>query len=511
MDLRDYLRILRKRWRLVALCTLLGLAGAAVATIVATPQYSATARLFISARSGEDISSALQGGNFTQQRVKSYADVVTTAPVMKAVIDKLGLDTTPTELADEISVDNPLDTVLLNVTATDKSPEQATAIANSVAAQFTDVVRKLETPDGGGQPLVKATVVQQAAPPVAPVSPRPKINLALGLLVGLAIGVGVSVLRETLDTTVRSTEEVKEHTGAPLLGVVPEDPSTPRRPLVVEDPSTKNPRSEAYRQIRTNLQFLDVNTRLRTIVVTSAMPGEGKTTTVCNLAIAMAESGRRVILVEADLRRPRTADYFGLEGGVGVVNALLGQAEVEDLLQPWGRLPLEILPSGPIPPNPSELLGSQAMTDLINRLSARADVVLLDAPPLLPVTDASVLAAKEDGALLVTRHGFTRRDQLEAAAESLSQVGAKLLGTVVNRIPAKTGKYGYGYGYSYDYDYGTDANRPRLGGGAPGRTSYDTARRERIGADGSANGHAVDGASGGERESRLRRAAGRHR
>ncbi len=463
MDLHDYLRVLRKRWRLVTLCTLLALAGSATATLLTTPTYQATAQLFISAQAATDLSVATQGSNFALQRVTSYADIVASPMVTQPVIDELHLATTTAELAGQIKASNPPNTVLLNISVSDPDPRLARDITNAVAAQFTQVVKQLESPEGSGTALVKATVVQVADTPIAPVSPRKTVNLALGLLVGLAIGVGAAVLRETLDTTLKSPTEAKEASGAPVLGVVPEDPKTSERPLVTEAGGSASPRSEAYRQIRTNLQFVDVDRPVRTVVLTSAIPEEGKTTTACNLAIAMAEAGKRVVLMEADLRRPRTAEYFGLEGGVGVTNVLLGQTAPADVLQQWGRLPLWVLPSGPIPPNPSELLGSHQMATLLKTIGAEVDLVILDAPPLLPVTDAAVLATQCDGALLVARHGHTHRDQLAGAAAALQQVGAHLFGVIINRVPTRGGEgRGYGYAYGYGYGYSSSSGRPRL-------------------------------------------------
>lgn len=339
----------------------------------------------------------------------------------------------------------------VNGNVTDPDPARARDIANAVAEQFTHVVSALETPTGSATPLVKATVVKPATRPTTPVSPRPKVNLALGLLIGLAIGIGGAVLRDTLDTTVKSPAEVKELSGAPVLGIVPEDPHAKETPLLVDTTEDKSGRAESYRQIRTNLQFLGVDKATRTLVVTSAIPEEGKTTTACNIAIALVESGLRVILVEADLRRPRLAEYLGIEGAVGITSVLLGQATVADVIQTWGRQRLQVLPSGPIPPNPSELLGSRQMGTLIATLTTASDIVILDAPPLLPVTDAAVLASRCDGALVVARYGHTKRDQLAAAADALRKVGAAPLGVVLNRAPRKGVGYGYGYGYASGY------------------------------------------------------------
>ncbi len=467
MDLSHYALILRKRWRLIAVCVILAVGAAVLATIAATPMYQAQAQLFISAGNpSNDIVGANQGGQFTAQRVKSYADIVNTPPVVDPVIARLGLGESAEQLAGSITTTNPLDTVLLQVNVSSTGPKRARDIANAVAEQFTVVVGVLETPAGSKTPLVKATVVKPATQPTAPVSPRRKVNLALGLLLGLALGIGGAVLRDTLDTTIKTSAEAKELSGAPVLGLVPEDPHAKESPLLLSTSDDQSGRAESYRQIRTNLQFLGVDKATRALVITSAIPEEGKTTTACNIAIALAESGLRVILVEADLRRPRIAEYLGIEGAVGITSVLLGQATVADVLQTWGRQRLQVLPSGPIPPNPSELLGSRQMDELIATLTTASDIVILDAPPLLPVTDAAVLSSHCDGALVVARYGHTKRDQLAAAAEALRKVGAAPLGVVLNRTPRK----GAGYGYGYSSGYSSSHGRPTVLVSADGST-----------------------------------------
>ncbi len=484
MELSHYALIARKRWRLIAICVVLAVAAAVLATIATTPIYQAQSQLFISAGNPtNDISGANQGGQFTAQRVKSYADIVNTPPVVDPVITKLGLRVSAEQLAQSISTTNPLDTVLLQVNVTDPDSGRARDIANAVAQQFTVVVSRLETPTGSATPLVKATVVKAATRPTTPEAPRPKVNLALGLLIGLALGIGGAVLRDTLDTTVKTPAEAKELSGAPVLGIVPEDPHAKENPLLLSTSEDKSGRAESYRQVRTNLQFLGVDKATRTLVITSAIPEEGKTTTACNIAIAVAESGLRVILVEADLRRPRIAEYLGIEGAVGITSVLLAQATVADVIQTWGRQRLQVLPSGPIPPNPSELLGSRQMSELITKLSSASDIVILDAPPLLPVTDAAVLASRCDGALIVARYGHTRRDQLAAASEALRKVGAAPLGVVLNRVPRNGAGDGYGYGYGYGYgNYISSHNRPKVLTGVDGSTPMpDQASRHTTG------------------------------
>jgi non-specific protein-tyrosine kinase len=258
------------------------------------------------------------------------------------------------------------------------------------------------------------------------------------------------VVLEALDNTVKVPEDAQRVTGRPVVGVIAFDPDAKSNPLIV----TQHPhstRAEAFRQLRTNLQFVDIDTELRSLVVTSSVPNEGKTTTVCNLAITLSQTGTRVLLIEADLRRPRLAQYLGLDGSVGLTSVLVGTASVTDAVQRWGGSALDVLASGPLPPNPSELLASKAMADLLRRLEGNYDLVLLDAPPLLPVTDAAVVAAQTSGALLIARYGSTKRDQLARSAESLLEgVGARILGTVINMTP-KRGPDSYYYGYAYSY------------------------------------------------------------
>jgi capsular exopolysaccharide synthesis family protein len=448
VDVSDYLRVLRKRWKLITLCILLAVAAATAASLLPKPVYRAQAQLFVSTtQAASDAASGLnQGGQFAQQRVKSYADVINSPQVTQQVIQRLGLNLTPRQLAKKLSADAPLDTVLINVNATDTSPARARDIANAVAERFTNVATDLETPAGGGPSPVKVSVVRAADLPPSPVSPRKKLNIALGLLVGLAVGVGFAVLRETLDTSVKSVGDVQAILGLATLGVIGFDPRTPKHPLVVQD-KPDSPRAEAFRQLRTNLQFVDIDHSPRSIVVTSSLPEEGKSTTTCNLAIALAQAGLNVVLVEGDLRRPRLAEYLGIEGAVGVTDVLIGRAALEDVLQPWGSRGLEVLASGPTPPNPSELLGSHQMQQLIADLEELADLVLIDAPPLLPVTDAAVLSKVTSGAILVVRSGRTRREQVHRALETLQAVDAHVFGVVLNMAPTKgPDAYRYGYG-----------------------------------------------------------------
>jgi len=458
VELRDYVRVLRKQWRLIALCVLLAAGAAAVATMQATPQYRSAVTFFVSTPT-EDVSTTFAGGVFSQQRVRSYADIVAGPATAQAVAETIpGLDAA--ELAESITATVVPDTVLLEATVTDASPRRAQQIAQGLADRFPEVIKALERPEGGGDSPIKVSVVEQPTLPTDPVSPRPARNLALALGLGLLLGVGLAVVRETLDNTVKNPEDSLGAAGAATLGAIAYDPQASKKPLIVSD-SPRSVRSEAFRQLRTNLQFIQVDGPLRSLVLTSSVPKEGKSTTACNLAIAMAQTGVRVCLVEGDLRRPRIADYLGLESAVGMTDVLIGRVPLEDALQSWGGGMLEVLPSGPLPPNPSELLSSRSMDELMESLEHRFDLVLVDAPPLLPVTDGAILSTLTDGAVLCVRARSTRKDQLEQAVEVLRAVDAKILGVVLTMVPSKGPDAYQGYGHGYG-SYKSDERKPQM-------------------------------------------------
>ena len=471
MDIRDYLRVLRTRWRVIALFITLGLAAAAALVWTATPLYRATSQVFVSASAGngDSLSGINQGGQFAESRAKSYAQIIDSPMVTDPVIRTLELTTTSRALRKKISAEAQPNTVLLDIAVKDKEREQAQRIADAVAQQFVRVVAQLETPEGATDSLVKVTVVRPAELPASPVSPRPKLDILLGLLVGAAIGVTGALLRDALDRSVTTPDQVQDVLGLPTLGMIAYDGGATKKPLIVHvDPHS--PRAEAFRQLRTNLQFVDLDSPAKSIVVTSSIPQEGKSTTACNLAIALSQAGVDVILVEADLRRPRLASYLGTQEAIGLTDVLVGRTPVADVLQTWGPHGLRVLASGPRPPNPSELLGSDQMRLLLEDLEAQSDLVILDAPPLLPVTDAAVLAAISSGAILVVRSGKTTREQAGRAVEILEQVDAHIYGAVLNMLTIKDpASYGYGY---IGYGYGGGGAAPELPA-APGGSATE--------------------------------------
>jgi len=453
VELRDYLRIARRRWLLILGSVIATVAVAALVTSQTTPQYASTARVFISTTPSNS-SDAYQGGLFSEQRVTSYADVISGLELSQRVIDRLQLDMSAGALAEKINAAVVPDTVVLKITVTDPSPIQAQRINDGVVEQLKDFVGELETPPGGNVPLLKATVVDSPRLPDSPVSPQPVRNIGLALVLGLLLGFGLAVLREILDVTVKRIEDVPALAETPLLCALAFDNDVQARPLITALPSHA-PRAEAFRVLRTNLSFIDVDQASKAFVVTSSVPNEGKSTTAINAAIAMASAGQRVLLIDGDLRRPQVANLLSLEPAVGLTTVLVGMGEFDDSIQKHAPSGLDVLSAGRLPPNPAELLQSNAMRELLATARSRYDVTIIDGPPLLPVTDAAVMASQTDGAVLVVRHGRTTKDQLNGAVQRLLSVGSAPLGVIFNMIPiGRSSRYGYGDGYGYGYGYG---------------------------------------------------------
>ncbi len=388
-----------------------------------------------------------QGSSFAEKQMSSYAQVATSPLVLRPVITELDLGLTPAQLAKSVSAIVPSDTVILEIGVTRPRPDEASAIADAVARELSNVAARLSPERADGSQAVRATTVAPAVPPTDPSSPNVPRNLALGALLGLLLGIGMVMLRNVLDTKVRSEQDVRALTDSSILGVIAFDNGVPSHPVILrEDP--RSAAAEAIRRLRTNMQFIDVAERSRSIVISSSVPGEGKTTTAINLAVSMADAGAKVLLVDADLRRPSVAEYLGLEGSVGLTTVLIGKATLEDVVQPWAGTSLDILASGQLPPNPSEMLGSTAMRNLLEKATAVYDTVLIDSPPVLPVTDAAVLGRQVGGALIIAGMDRIHRPQLRETLESLDTAGCPVLGLVINKIARReVGAYVYERGY----------------------------------------------------------------
>lgn len=467
MELREYLLILRRNWLIITACALVGLLGGGIASMLARPTYMADTQLFVAIQGSGSIQELQQGNTFTQARVQSYVKTINTPLVLQPAIDALGLHITPQQLSSRVKASASLDTVLIDISVSDESPVQAAAIAKAIAESLISGVDSLEKPKTGGLSPVSISVITPATAPVSPASPNTRLNLIVGLLSGVAIGIIIAVAKTLLDTRIRGEVDLRQVTNAPLLAGITFSDEAVKKPLLTQT-NPQSPRAESFRQMRTNLQFANISAKAKTVMITSSVPGEGKSTTASNLAIAMAQAGHSVCLIDADLRRPMIGEYLGLDRSAGLTTALLGHGDINELLQPWGENSLYVLTSGQIPPNPSELLGSMEMKNLLQSLELAFDTVIIDAPPLLPVTDGAVLSQYVSGVVLVVGSQKVRQQDLAKSISALEMVGASILGCVLNRLPSKgADSYSYSYygqasGTSKLAESGSSGTRQRL-------------------------------------------------
>ncbi|MDO3400744.1 polysaccharide biosynthesis tyrosine autokinase [Mycolicibacterium neoaurum] len=457
MNFQDYVKVVRTRWVTVCVTILVCVLGALAYIFMTTPLYQASTRLFVSTTAGSTLAETYQGNRFSQERVISYSELLMGQTLAQRTIDKLGLEMTAQELQANVKAVSKPDTVLISVNVLDVSPVRARDIANTLSDEFVTMVRELEMPEDGSRPDSRVVVEQRASIPSEPVVPKKARTLAIGLLAGIVGGVGLAVLRDTLDNTVKRRETLEEIVGTGLIGTIPLDKER-RKLAAIGFDGNNTPIAEAFRKLRTNLQFLSVDNPPHVLVITSSVPSEGKSTTAINIALALAEADNKVVLVDGDLRRPTMHKNLGLIGQVGLSTVLSGQASIEEALQQSQFTGVSVLTSGAIPPNPSELLSSQSAQKLLHELRQKFDYVIVDSTPLLAVTDAALLAVGADGVLMMTRFGQTKRDQLSHAVDNLVSVGAPLLGAVFTMVPPKGGSE---YSYSYTYYRNDDDSSAR--------------------------------------------------
>lgn len=443
MNLLEYAKLLRSRWMTVCVTTLIAVLAAIAITVTTTPLYQSTTRLFVSTPPGESLAETYQGNRFSQERVISYSELLTGQTLAQRTIDELNLDMTAEQLQQQVEAVAKLDTVLIKLYVTDPSPTVARDIANTLTDEFVAMVAEVEAPDVDGLVDTRIFVEQRAVAAESPLVPNAFRNIAVGLILGLLAGIALAITREMLDNTVKDAGTVEDITGVGVAGDIPYDKDLRRHAVSFSGSNTAT--AEAFRKLQTNLQFLNVDNPPRVIVLTSSMSGEGKSTTAINVALALAETDHNVVLVDGDLRCPKLHSYLGMVGTVGLSNVLSGATSLRDALQPSRYPGLTLLASGPIPPTPNAVLGSQSARKTLARLRADFDYVIIDSAPLLAVTDASVLAAGADGVLLVTRYGRIKREQLAHSVASLQRVGAQLLGIAFTMVPARAGYDAYPY------------------------------------------------------------------
>lgn len=538
--LRSYTRlVLRRKWWVIGLA-LLGLAVSLGISSTQARQYSATAQVLVQSATGPGALSA-SAQQVTPTEVQTMLQLVTSASVVNHVRQQLG--SVPPVQASEVAQTN-----VINITVVDRDPAAAAKIANVYAREFVSSqqnvsARNAQTAENELRSQIKSigrqirtlrkshaassqiqallnqeavlrvqlsqvqvsgaaatqalALVTPAQPPAAPSSPKPAQNAALGLLAGLILGLAAAFLRDSLDDAVASKEAAEHLTGTPVLAAVPLVGSWRKKdkPLVVTLARPASPATEAYRSLRTSLQFARQENELHTILVTSPAASEGKTSTLANLGAVFAQAGQRVLMVSCDLRKPRLGQFFGIDERRGLTTAILGEDIIENLVQPApGTENLWVLPSGPPPPNPAELLNSARSQEIFARLRDSFDLVLIDSPPVLPVTDAVVLSKDVDATLLIVAAFRTSSGDLARAREKLAQVDARLVGVVLNEAT----KLGAGY---YGGSYGS-----RTGYYGPAISDLPAAVPAQLNGNGAAphlNGSARSGSTGRRRRHGL--------
>ncbi len=513
MELRQYAQLVRKWLWLIVVCTLAAGGAAYFISKNSTPIYQASATLLVSQASNPTNATGYAEVLTSERLARTYASLLTGWPVLEATASQLGVQ--PEVLRGVVTVTPVRDTQLLTVKVEGPDARLAAEIANTLPSVFIgqnqkqlmsrvseskaslereitsveeDIARTQTTlqttPDDAQKIRLETSLAQYrstysnlvasyqqiklaeaqatdnivmaepAQVPRSPIRPRTATNTLLAMVVGALLAVGVAFLIEYLDDTIKTPDDIDRLTGLSTLGAIARfrDTGAPRQ--LIAWLNTQAPETEAYRVLRTNIQFSSVDKPIRTLLVTSPSPSEGKSTTAANLAAVMAQTGQKVILVDTDLRRPVMHKVIGVPNNTGLTTAMLENAPItlNGHLSPTQVENLSVLTSGPIPPNPSELLGSRRMASLIEQLSQQADLVIFDSPPVLAVTDAAVLGRQVDGVLLVADAGQTREQALAHAAHELQKTGANLLGVALNRLDTRRGGYYYYYYYYYSGD-----------------------------------------------------------
>ncbi len=452
-QVRAVISSMRDRWYVVVIPTLVLGVLSLIVGLAQSPIYAATATVYVTSGNDSDVQAAYQGSLASQQRIASYAQLASSEAVVGQALNEAGSTLDVEDVVGLVHTSWDPDTVLLKITVSNRDPSQASVLANHVASALSEYVAGLETPSVGGQPMAKVTVVAPATVPESPVSPKVTRNVVLGLGLGFMVGLFAAMLSVRLSNSIRGESDVEQVSAVPVLATVPSDSSLENGPIDFSTGSSLA--AESFRRLRTNLAFVGVDQELRCFAVTSSLASEGKTTTAINLCASLAETGARVVLVDADLRRPKVASRLGISSNVGLTDYLTGKARLEDVVQSAHISGLSVLAGGAAPPNPAELLGSRRAATVFEELSHAYDFVIVDTPPVLPVTDAIVTSQLVDAVLVVARVGVAKRPDLSSTLSQLSTANVPVAGVVLNDLPSR-GTY-----YSRVYSNGTVERDPR--------------------------------------------------
>lgn len=434
MELRDYLNILRKRWIVIVVITVLVIGGVLVYSFAQEPVYQAKATCMVSATTtAQNEFSAIQ---IIEKLLKTISEIALSRPVLENTSERMMNTRSSSQLQESVSSSVLLDTQLIIISATDREPMTARLEADTAADSLIDYVHQKE-----GNGSYKIEKVEPAAVPTSPVSPKPVRNGILGGFLGLMLGFAFAAVLEYLDVSVKSKEELGQLMEQPVLAEIPLAGGGPIGSKTGDAPEEPAGILEPTRTLRTNVQYMGIDADLRTILVTSPLLGEGKSFISKQLAMAFAAGGKKVILVDADLRKPGHSEGFT----TGLTDVIIGSVDLSGVVVKAETDGMWLLPSGPIPPNPSELLDSAAMQGLLGSLRTSYDVVIVDSCPIVMFSDPLVLASRVDGTLLVVEARSTSVRSVEAAIQLLSGPNMKLLGAVLNKVKAEKDHYYYYY------------------------------------------------------------------
>ena len=416
----------------------------------------------------------------SEQLAQNYGDLLKTRPILELVIQRLSLPYDPGTLSGKINITSPRS--LIEITVSDPDPQLAADIANTTAQTFINDFRDKQflqiaqfqtslsqygiTQDPGiisaqATTMSALLIAEPAIPSTVPSSPRTTINVFLAAMLGLLAATVAVLILEYLDDRVKSPDELKTITGLPTLGsVLRYQTRDGLNPVTIGDDHLHSAMAESYNFLRTNLQFAALGTQgLHALLVTSSSPEEGKTTTAANLAISIAKDGKKVVLVDTDLRKPALHRIFDLRDHKGLTNVILGDTTLEEAMAPTPVEGLRVIPSGPLSPDATHVLGSAKMQEVVEQIKSAADLVIFDSPPLLAVTDPMLLISLVDGALLVVDAERARRDSVRRSAEILLQGSPAFVGAVLNKVRGRGRGGGYYYYYhNYYYSDGDGAD-----------------------------------------------------
>lgn len=465
ITLMDLLKIIRKHLPTMIIAFVIVVAAVSAYTFLAPPKYTATAQAmatYNASQDGESISQQSTGGTYISNQITSYPTLAVTEKVLKPVINELGLDETVDGLAGQITVTNPTNTAFVNIAAVDGDPKQAADIANAVAESLKTVIEN-DLYTGDTSP-VKVSIVQKAQTPLTKSSPKTVLYLAVGVVLGLIVGVFAALIKDLLNTRVEEPSDVRGVVRASSLGSVPVDDSLEsKRPVLVSQPNGAI--AEEFRRIHTNIEFLQTDRTEgvgQLLVITSAQPSEGKTTMAINTAVALAEDGAKVLLIDADLRYPSVAHHLGIEGAAGLAHVLSGQMGPKDVVQSYWKPNLHILPGGKRPANAGVLLGSETMKLMVEQALTQYDYVIIDTAPLTVSNDGAVFGRWAKGLLLVVSRNVCEKKSLQEASDTLATAQVPVLGFIFNRADPK--KVNSHSNYYYYYEDGAPRSSHRANG-----------------------------------------------